>query len=320
MADDARIPSDVSIQGKPEKVCKGCGSKFSHGRSDRQFCSQKCGSDYFLATYRAKTVERRLSVPSLVCPNCSVPFKVKRIGQKYCSNACAKHYSYQIKANAAAEARAKHRATIPERHCAECGNPFLPTHRVVDRQKYCSAKCATNHHVPLYVVRHRAKVLARQKKYRESKLRDKEYARRKAYEYWNTPRGKLKNAICCAVRRCVVKETKAGRRTFALLGYSIDELKAHLERQFKDGMSWANYGEWHIDHRVPLSFFEFQTPDCVGFKLAWSIKNLQPLWAVENVSKRDRLPPPDQLEMYLRELHDGLGRPYQACGFVGGQP
>ena len=41
-----------------------------------------------------------------------------------------------------------------------------------------------------------------------------------------------------------------------LVGCTIDELKQHLESKFKKGMSWNNYGKWHVDHVVPVDFFD----------------------------------------------------------------
>jgi 5-methylcytosine-specific restriction endonuclease McrA len=59
-------------------------------------------------------------------------------------------------------------------------------------------------------------------------------------------------------------------------------------------MTWDNYAHdtWHIDHIVPLSSFLFDTPDDPGFKSAWALANLQPLWAKENMSKGNRLDHP----------------------------
>lgn len=44
-------------------------------------------------------------------------------------------------------------------------------------------------------------------------------------------------------------------------------------------------GEWHIDHIVPLSAFDITTEDSDGFKRAWALSNLRPLWAAENLKK-----------------------------------
>lgn len=70
-----------------------------------------------------------------------------------------------------------------------------------------------------------------------------------------------------------------------ILGYAISDLITHLENQFINGMSINNYGEWHIDHKIPISFFKFNSTNDDGFRNAWSLNNLQPLWAHDNFSK-----------------------------------
>jgi hypothetical protein len=57
------------------------------------------------------------------------------------------------------------------------------------------------------------------------------------------------------------------------LGYTPDELKTHLESLFTEGMTWGNYGDWHIDHIKPVSRFDKTTP----VHIVNSLDNLQPL-------------------------------------------
>ena len=75
--------------------------------------------------------------------------------------------------------------------------------------------------------------------------------------------------------------------TFHLIGCSPQELKIHLEKQFKDGMSWENHGlfGWHIDHIIPLSSAESDDE----LKKLCHYTNLQPLWAKENIVKRNKI-------------------------------
>jgi hypothetical protein len=80
-------------------------------------------------------------------------------------------------------------------------------------------------------------------------------------------------------------KAKAGRSWRQLVPYSLDELMAHLERQFLPGMSWENKGKWHIDHIVPLASFKFETPSDDGFQAAWALSNLRPLWGRDNIRK-----------------------------------
>ena len=73
-----------------------------------------------------------------------------------------------------------------------------------------------------------------------------------------------------------------------LLGISIEGFKAHLEKQFRPGMSWENYGfrGWHVDHIRPLSSFDLSDP--VQQAAAFHYINTQPLWMAENFSKHTK--------------------------------
>jgi len=67
--------------------------------------------------------------------------------------------------------------------------------------------------------------------------------------------------------------------------FTLEELKAHMERQFLPRMGWHNMGEWHIDHIVPKAEFKYTSPDCDDFASCWALSNLRPLWAQANISK-----------------------------------
>lgn len=72
----------------------------------------------------------------------------------------------------------------------------------------------------------------------------------------------------------------------SLVGCSKKYLVKYLENKFKSGMTWKNYGEWHIDHIKPLS--KFNIKDQKEIEIAMHYTNLQPLWAPENLSKGNR--------------------------------
>jgi hypothetical protein len=69
------------------------------------------------------------------------------------------------------------------------------------------------------------------------------------------------------------------------LGCTVQELKIYLESKFTEGMSWDNYGKWHIDHIIPLNSFDLS--DLEQLKKACHYTNLQPLWAEANLAKSD---------------------------------
>jgi 5-methylcytosine-specific restriction endonuclease McrA len=82
-----------------------------------------------------------------------------------------------------------------------------------------------------------------------------------------------------------LKAKKNGHKWNDLVGYTVEDLMIHLESQFKDGMSWENKGQWHIDHIIPRSHFHFEGPEDSGFKECWALTNLQPLWDKDNLTK-----------------------------------
>ena len=79
------------------------------------------------------------------------------------------------------------------------------------------------------------------------------------------------------------------QKTQDLLGCDWETLKFWIETQFQEGMTWGNHGKWHIDHIIPRSSFEYSSPDDPEFKKCWSLSNLQPLWAVDNIRKNAKI-------------------------------
>jgi hypothetical protein len=74
-----------------------------------------------------------------------------------------------------------------------------------------------------------------------------------------------------------------------LLGCTREFLVTYISMKFQPGMSWDNYGEWHIDHIRPCSSFDLTGED--GQRECFNYTNLQPLWAFDNLSKGCRVIP-----------------------------
>ena len=70
-----------------------------------------------------------------------------------------------------------------------------------------------------------------------------------------------------------------------LFGCTYQELRDHLEAQFTEGMTWENYGQWHLDHKRPCSSFDLSDPE--QQKQCFHYTNLQPLWGEDNLRKSD---------------------------------
>lgn len=121
---------------------------------------------------------------------------------------------------------------------------------------------------------------ADQEKYKDSyRVYWKEWTKRKRKE---DPQHRLSHNLRGRIWHAL-KGTKKYKSTPELIGCSIEELKIYLAAKFTEGMTWDNYGEWHIDHMKPCSLFDLTKPEqqqeCFNFK------NLQPLWEVDNLIK-----------------------------------
>ena len=133
--------------------------------------------------------------------------------------------------------------------------------------------------------------------------REKQRAKRRAYQKtkrqrevsnkYQTNRYKtdikthLRINFASLMRARLKSKTQIG--VFRHLGYTVKDLKQHLEKQFDSKMSWDNYGSyWHIDHIVPDSWFTYESEQDEQFKQAWALSNLQPLSKVENLKKGNR--------------------------------
>ena len=97
---------------------------------------------------------------------------------------------------------------------------------------------------------------------------------------------KIQHLLRNRLNRAIKNNYKTGSAVQDL-GCSIEYLNAYLEGQFESGMTWANYGEWEIDHIRPLVSFDLTDPE--QFKQAVHYTNLQPLWKKANREKGKRV-------------------------------
>jgi len=90
------------------------------------------------------------------------------------------------------------------------------------------------------------------------------------------------------------------KKTLALLGCTIEALKQYLSSKFEQGMTWDNYGKWHIDHVIPCCKFDLskaeQQEQCFHYS------NLQPLWAKDNLMKSGNITFPTPTSSYQNSI------------------
>lgn len=129
---------------------------------------------------------------------------------------------------------------------------------------------------------------------REYYLLNKERIKQTSYKnrkkYLKNPLFRIQDAMSRQIYFSL-KRKKAGRHWETLVGYSLEDLKQHLESQFTSDMRWDNYGlkgYWTIDHKIPRSWFHFKSSHDKEFKRCWALSNLQPLQNHINFSKGNR--------------------------------
>lgn len=143
----------------------------------------------------------------------------------------------------------------------------------------------------------RAWSLANPEKFKESKrkyaarpeiiIKRREWKRTADKKYLANPINRVNNNMRGNMYHAL-KTKKAFRKWESLAGYTLEDLIKHITPLLVNGMTWDNYGEWHIDHIKPKSLFKYQSTDDPQFKECWSLANLQPLWKIDNIKKGNK--------------------------------
>ncbi len=136
-------------------------------------------------------------------------------------------------------------------------------------------------------------------KYRQTE-KCKAYRRALDKAIYATTLGKLNIRMACGLNQSLKRGTKKRQKWEVLVGYTVEQLKKHLEKQFTKEMSWDNYGSyWWLDHIIPIKAFNFETPSDYDFKRCWALKNLRPLEKIANIKKKDKVEKPFQPSLLI---------------------
>jgi len=145
-----------------------------------------------------------------------------------------------------------------EKTCPVCNNTYITSN---SGKKYCSKECV------------RIKIRKRFRKWDPKKL---------------TPKMKIIRKIRDRIYKALKNQNATKHtKTYKLIGCTVEEFKQYIKLQFKEGMSWDNHGDWHIDHIIPLASFDL-TQKTEQLK-AFHYSNCQPLWAKDNKKKGAKL-------------------------------
>lgn len=201
----------------------------------------------------------------LNCVSCNSSFLLTHSVQKYCNSCSAESAKEKAKERNRKYREKKHGSVRigSKIHCKNCKNEFLKSSTI---ESYCD-KC---------------KIFRNKKQTQAAKEYIKKYRSQKSKDFIYVMKRRIRNTINQSIRR-----KKYGKESLSqeILGCSWEEFSLHLERQFSEGMSWDNRGEWEIDHILPLG--SAMTYDEIVALNHYT--NLRPLWRDENRKKSDKL-------------------------------
>jgi hypothetical protein len=176
--------------------------------------------------------------------------------------------------------------------CKKCLSHYFSRHYQKNRKKKLEHKCR-------YYIENQTTILEKERQYWEenkswlNKNRRERYKKdkKKIYEMKKkTIENNLNYRIGKNLRTRLWQALKNNQKKGSAvrdLGCSIEYLRSYLEAKFEKDMSWDNYGEWHMDHIMPLAHFDLT--DRKQLLKACHYTNLQPLWAGENMSKKAKM-------------------------------
>ena len=173
-----------------------------------------------------------------------------------------------------------------KKECLERNKQYRDTHkeerRITNKKYYEKNKEKYKEYQEKYRKEHKDEINKKHREYRKTHKDNKEIKKKAEKRRLKNPLYRFKhitrNAISRSFSRCGKRKNT---RTESILGCSIEDFRSYIESKFKDGMTFENYGQWHLDHIIPLA--SANTEEDI-IKLC-HYTNFQPLWKEENLKK-----------------------------------
>lgn len=172
------------------------------------------------------------------------------------------------------------------------GRRYFGGKKVADKKYYESNKEKITQYYSEWKENKKEYLKEYQKKWREKNIESikktkRDYERnRKASDPLYKLMSNFRTAIYQVLKESNVEKNK---HYFDILQYTPESLINHLELQFDDKMNWDNYGDWHVDHILPITSFDIQEMGDGEFMNCWSLNNLQPMWGTDNIRKSNKV-------------------------------
>lgn len=310
MPEEALSVSSVDVQSplKFANCLGGCGSSVPYRTNSKVYCSE-CRSKRKRESARkaAETQRRKKGIQkvkglSFSCVECGCEaVATSGNSQKYCRQ-CAPSVALKLARERSFgidplgnRRRFRDKTVI----CIDCSSEFIADRRR-KRCEECTDKSKRKPHCGKTLCKQCGDEFSSETRKRiycdscaEGRRAEsfRKFARKKFEQMRGDAAFDLNTLMRSRIRHSLVPGSKGGASWSDIVGYTVDELKRHLERQFTRGMTWQNrgVGGWHIDHILPIASFNYDSPNHPDFKACWSLTNLRPLWGRENISKSDKI-------------------------------
>jgi hypothetical protein len=285
------------LKAKHNGLCKKCGAEYIGNKNKNKFpryCSIKCA-----------TASNALK--SKTCARCKITREIDCF-QKY-GPFCRGDYKYS-------------------RVCNTCHNIVFVVRKLATNKRHslvivsgfaeCS-KCKITKPIDCFSVKTGRVRTFRCKecisKYNQERVRSwsdeqRSEHNKKLREYLDkNPKIKALRGLMSRHRKMIARHMKGEsvtQESNRLIGCTVQDLRDHMESQFKDGMTWNNYGQrgWHVDHIIPLSKFDLSDENQRAIAMHYT--NLQPLWWRDNIKKGNKM----QKQDGLSSSNMFIGSPY----------
>jgi hypothetical protein len=237
-------------------------------KSGKASSCRKCNSErmkVYLANKGSEILAKRRNITasnSYTCQYCGIIFYGHK--RKYCSDNC-KYKANTVRKGFSVSGRTRNITLIIDgkKKCTGCGE-WVSIDRYRDVKESRMAKYNKYHLCSICEsIANRVKRGVHKRKYKE-------------------------RSVPQLIRKAVNSGGES-KKILELCGYTIKELRVHLEKQFTKRMNWVEFsnGNIHIDHILPKKCFDLN--DSEQWKIYWSLPNLRPYWADENLKKGSKI-------------------------------
>jgi hypothetical protein len=179
-------------------------------------------------------------------------------------------------------------------YCRSCGNLMSQIYKQKNKEKISDYN-------KRYKSSHKKEISEYNKKYDTDNR--KEIQKRQTANQYNRRRTdinfKMSGTLRSRLNRFILGNYGSLKK---LVGCDMTAFNKWLKHNFKEGMTFENHGSmWHNDHVIPCSMFNLENE--VERKICFNWKNMRPLYASKNMSRKNKVDTKDFFSHEIKIKH-----------------